>query len=492
MPALRGLPRIGPCVVFLTLLAGAPGCDRAARYGPAPSVPPPPAPPPTPSAVRQPEPLDPGLLWQDGGPVSPADVPLEFVHATVNPEEWNKLPRFWNAPLLSRPDQAATVIGLSPLAAGAVAGGSSSAVVRVKVPLGLDDPRPFFPAANPPTLRKWELGKALFFDSSWLEAGAEVSCATCHRPQDGFADRRRVEREAFNVATLLNGVYNTHQFWDGRVAYLEEVVQRSLEDERAPAGSQPFRHVWGGVVGRLRERSKYNYEFDKVFGTPPTMDAVGKAVATYLRTLLCGNSVHDRALQARVRRANREPAAADSGKKNDRGLTAADYETVLDDAALVELGHSGAKKADVAGELLRGYRLFYSLDEKHRVNCAACHVGNNFTDGGFHNLGLDREPVPGQETGRFVTAPLGEKNRYLIGAYKTPTLRSLLRTGPYYHDGSAEELDKVVFPHATGTRYLDPELRVKDHIRGWDLEPEEIKALVLFLRSLNGELPDFP
>ena len=87
------------------------------------------------------------------------------------------------------------------------------------------------------------------------------------------------------------------------------------------------------------------------------------------------------------------------------------------------------------------------LDDRHRVNCAACHVGNNFTDGGFHNLGLDREPVPGQETGRFVTAPLGEKSRYLIGAHKTPTLRSLLRTGPYYHDGSAEELDKVVGKH---------------------------------------------
>jgi cytochrome c peroxidase len=418
------------------------------------------------------------LLWQDPGPDAPPDPRLEFVHAQANPEAWHKLPQFWNAPLVTGPTQAAAVLGLSPLAAGAVAGGTPSTVVRIKVPLGLDDPRPFIPATNSPTLHKWELGRTLFFDDSWLEAGGQVSCASCHSPQAGFASHKRAERESVNVPTLLNCVYNSHQFWDGRVRYLEEIVQRSLEDEREPAEPGPFRHVWGGVVGRLRAMPRYNNDFDKVFGTPPTADALGKALATYLRTLLCGNSIHDRAVQTHNPTGGKE-------------LIAADYEAVLGDAVPPELERGSVAKADVARELRQGYRLFHSLDENRRVNCVSCHGGRNFTDGGFHNLGLDGEPVPGKETGRFTTAPLGEKDRYLIGAYKTPTLRSLMRTWPYYHDGSAGELDKVVFPHALGTRYLDPEMRLKDHLRGWDLQPEDIKALVLFLRALNGEVAEF-
>jgi cytochrome c peroxidase len=426
-------------------------------------------------------------------------VPLEFVHAQTNPDEWNKLQQFWNVPLVTR---AAAGLALTPLAAVPVAGGSPAAVVRIKVPLGLDNPGPFFPATNLPTLGKWELGRALFFDKSWLEASGKVSCASCHQPQYGFANPQKVERESLNVPTLLNCVYNTHQFWDGRASYLEEVVQRSLQDENEPAGAQPFRHVWAGVVRRLRQMPRYSNDFAKVFGEPPlgksssvtiTEDTLGRALATYLRTLLCGNSIHDRAWQAWLRRTNRQGTAVEPGKKTERELAAADYAAVLDDTALKELDRGGAKKEDVAQELHRGYRLFFSLDDNHRVNCVACHREPNFSDGGFHNLGLDREPEePGQETGRFVTAPLGEKNRYLIGAYKTPTLRSLLRTEPYYHNGSQDTLDKVVFPHADPTLYLDPELRLKENrIRGWDLEPAEIKALVLFLRALNGEVADF-
>jgi cytochrome c peroxidase len=276
------------------------------------------------------------------------------------------------------------------------------------------------------------------------------------------------------VPTLINCIYNAHQFWDGRVSSLEEVVQGTLEDERTENTSEPFRHVWGGVVRRL-ENGRYRYQFLDVFGTPPTADAVGKALATYLRTLLAGNSLHDRA------------ALRQTGASTE--MTASLFEHILNEADLATLGRAGANKSEVAQELLEGYRLFFGISERQRVDCAACHSGQQFTDSGFHNLGLDREPPPGQETGRFRVVPVGQKDRYLIGAYKTPTLRSLLRTNPYYHDGRESDLAAVVSGHAQRNRYLDPELFdvTNDRIRGYDLNKKEIERLVLFLRALNGE-----
>jgi cytochrome c peroxidase len=400
-------------------------------------------------------------------------MPLEFValekkNHEINPE-WHKLAQFWNSP---RPDQVAASVGLAPLIAGAIAAASPAPMIRIKVPLGLDDPQPYLPAYNPPTLGKWKLGQALFFDETWLEAQPGVSCASCHHPKEGFTDRQRVEHNSFNVPTLINCLYNRYQFWDGRACCLEEVVQRTLEDERADASVQPFRHVWGGVIGRL-QNGRYRYQFIDVFGTPPTADAVGKALATYLRTLLAGNSLYDRATWSQTR----------AGVERTVLL-----EGLLNDTVLAELGRSGAKKADVARELDQGHRLFFNIGDTRRANCVACHSGSQFTDGGFHNLGIDPEPAPGKETGRFAVVGVGQKDRYLIGAYKTPTLRSLLRTAPYYHDGSAADLATVVRHHAQRHRFLDPEmLDERDRVRGDDLRDEEVEALVLFLHALNGE-----
>src|SRR5262249_8177463 len=155
-------------------------------------------------------------------------------------------------------------------------------------------------------------------------------------PDRGFSDDQKTV-DGFNVLSLVNCVYNTHQFWDGRVLFLEEVVQRQLADEREPRESEPFRHVWHGGIGRLRSSKSYARQFEQVFGTPPTQDALGKALATYLRTLLAGNSLHDQARQ-RV-------------KKADPGLRPAHYEAVLDEAALKKLGRVKEAKARVAARL---------------------------------------------------------------------------------------------------------------------------------------------
>ena len=89
---------------------------------------------------------------------------------------------------------------------------------------------------------------------------------------------------------------------------------------------------------------------------------------------------------------------------------------------------------------------------------------------------------------------MGQKNRYLIDAYKTPTLRSLLRTSPYFHNGSKSSLREVVEFYNEGAKrndHLDPELRdPKRDTRLLNLSKDEVEAVVLFLSALNGRAVD--
>jgi cytochrome c peroxidase len=479
------------CAVATVALVA--GCQPAERYGPRPGTTPPPKSEPaaaeTTAKNPAPPPLDPDIQWIDVFAAPKPDVRIDFVHAEKAPEEWAKLPAFWNAPALTKPGQAAAVIGLPPLAATAVAGSDTSSVIRIKVPLGLPDPREYIPAGNPMTLGKWKLGQRLFFDDTWLEAKPGTSCATCHRPDHGFADRERAHPDSFNTPTLVNCVFNRSQFWDGRAGRLEEVVQRTLEDERPPETPRPFRHVWSGIIGRLRNKPVYFQPFNEVFGKPTgekdgkelpniTQDTVGRALACYLRTILAGDSIHDRALREQAR-------------KQAPMLTAEHYEAVLDDDALKELQREKTKKADVATELIRGYLLFHGRDEaRPLVNCYRCHTGRNFTDQEFHNLGVGLTSPSGHEGGRFAQVPIGQKDRYLIDAYKTPTLRNLPRTGPYFHNGSKGRLRDVVEFYNLGAErnnYLDPELHGPDgRTRLLDLSAAQLDALVLFLTALGG------
>jgi cytochrome c peroxidase len=290
----------------------------------------------------------------------------------------------------------------------------------------------------------------------------------------------------FDTPTLLNCVYRKYLFWDGRADALEEVVQRTLEDEREPAAGDAPSHVWGGVVHRLRGSTRdYNSRFKEAFGTLPTQDAVGKALANYLRTLLCGNSIYDRARQAQKER-------------NAANLEWTDFQKVLDVEALESLGRPSTSKDDVARDLQRGYEVFFNLGAR-KANCVLCHAGRDFTDDGFHNLGVgasaERQHETGKEPGRFARVPAGLKDRTLIGAFKTPILRSLLRTYPYFHNGRESTLAGVVQWHTQEGKwnpYLDPLLRAENDPPGWrklNLPPEDSDAVVLFLRALNGDLP---
>jgi cytochrome c peroxidase len=468
-------------LMVLGLLAA--GCQQARRYGP--SKPEKstqdeagdqtPRPKEKPSPEEKPRPLPTSFAYivptaRDLKKIQP-DVPIKFIHQETEPDKWKKLEQFWTLVHIKPP---------TPL-------GPPRSEVRIKVPLGLNDPTPDIPSSNPPTVAKWALGKRLFFDKTYLypsNADWHFSCATCHQPKLGFTNGSYEGPTQRKAATLINSVYNSYLFWDGRASALEEVVQRVLEDERMPdknafqeeqrqhAKEREHRHVWSGVVYRLRRNPDYVRHFRDVFGTQPTQDTIGKALATYLRTILAGDSLYDRARQ--------EAGGKTPGEQH--------YQNLLDKAALKTLQRTSSKKAEVAKDLVAGQALF-----RGKARCAQCHHGANFTDNNFHNIGIGEsrdEPEPGKEPGRFAQLPIGLKDRRLIGAFKTPTLRGVAQTTAYFHDGSqgkkdaAEALFLAVAYYGKdlpSSPYLDPLLR------GLKLSEAEVHNVVLFLRALDGK-----
>jgi cytochrome c peroxidase len=467
----------------MLLLTALVGCEPARRYPPKPHL----VPEGQPQAAS---PVGPpaAYAWRDGKPT--LDLPIRFVHADTHPAEWKRLPSFWNRDW----GGAGTAhLGLPPLQAlAALRLGLEREEIRIKVPLGLPDPTPHIPASNPPTYLKWRLGKRLFFDKGLLPGSSKYvsyACADCHNPTQGFTVHRSLApRSLWNPPSLINCAYNRRQFWDGRVATLEEVIQRRLEDElpllgKASAIEPPEeRHIFFGVVHRLDNIPDYVQEFGRAFGARPTQDSVARALATYLRTILSGASVYDRARAEQARRGGKE-------------LEVRDFTAALDQATLKALVGPGRGAGDVGRELQTGHELF-----RGKARCAACHDGPLFTDHDYHNVGVGesrslRNDRPGQQTGRFPHQPIGQKDRRSIGAFRTPTLRALPRTGPYMHDGALVRLEDVIGYFNTGlwtdiNPFLDPLLRDGSQARRLGLEAPEVSALALFLRALDGEPVD--
>ena len=294
--------------------------------------------------------------------------------------------------------------------------------------------------------------------------------------------------EGRNAPTLINAVYNKHQFWDGRATYLEEVVQRTLEDESVPTASltkdlEPeYRHVWFNVVGQLRGRADYLGEFERVFGTEPTQDNVAKALATYVRTILSGDAVYDRAEAARQQRGGTE-------------LEASDFAKALDPVSLKALTSEALSEQQVGAQLDLGHRLFLG-----HGRCVACHKGPLFTDHDFHNIGVGESRkaeniLDGKGNGYFAHAPTGLKDKRYIGAFKTPTLRALPRTAPYMHRGEFGTLRDVLRHYntlranliLTFAQHLDPILLDGPHSASdLRLEDADLRRLELFLKALDG------
>lgn len=286
-------------------------------------------------------------------------------------------------------------------------------------------------ADNPMTPAKVELGKALFFDPR-LSGNGTVSCATCHNPGLGWSDGLKtgvgingtVLRRA--SPTILNVAYNTQFMWDGR--------KKSLEDQALGPMETPeeMRTDFTAVVHLLGSIDGYTSMFNKAFpGESIGKETIAKAIAAFERTVVSRDSRFD-------------------------------------------LWLAGDRKAITAQEY-RGYQVF---NDANRGNCAKCHGGANFTDNGYHNIGL--KLIDGKaDGGRFNIRAVAS----MKGAFKTPTLRDIALTAPYFHDGSATTLMEVVEHYNRGG---DDKSNLSKDIRPLNLTSAEKDDLVAFLTALNG------
>ena len=430
--------------------------------------------------VKEPEP-EPGLhrlSWHE--PKEQHDFRIVFVPDTS--PEWDELKEYWNARRIHVGLPTAH-LGLSPWpAAAAVVVAERLPAVRIKVPRGLPDPTELIPSSNPPTLGKWRLGKKLFH-APHLQAGAAVYwCAKCHNPEQGFTENSKLHSDdgKYNTLSLINVAYNRRQFWDGRVETLEETLVRGLtEDGDVTAGRSKEHalghHNWAGFVRMLGETGKYHDDFKRVFGVDqPTQDTAAQALATYMRTILAGDSLFDRA------------ADASRKAKNGQTLTEKDFLPLLGAAFPDEPDKK--LTAENLKAMAKGYELFHG-----KAGCASCHSGPLFTDRDYYNTGGadDNWPPVGKETGRAVHMPVGRKEARWIGAFRTPTLRNLAKTEPYFHDGKKYALEEVVKYYDDGALHggtvAAPHLAKVLRDRGkLGLDKADREALVMFLRALEG------
>lgn len=286
------------------------------------------------------------------------------------------------------------------------------------------------PADNAVTPARIELGKNLFFDPR-LSGSQWISCASCHNPGLGWSDglptamgdgMKKLPRA---TPTILNTAYNKLQMWDGRDASLEEQATRPIT---AQAEMNLDMHI---LVTRLSAISGYKTLFEQAYpGEDITEKTVAKALASFERTIVSTESPFDQ-----WRR-----------------------------------GNEGAVDASVK----RGFVLF-----EGKAKCEKCHQGFNFTDDGFHNIGLKPTPGMAPDEGRFAQ----RKVPILKGAFKTPTLRDIARTAPYMHNGAYTTLEQVIEHYNRGG---DSNENVDPNISALDLSKAEKADLLSFLNSLTG------
>ncbi len=329
------------------------------------------------------------------------------------------------------------------------------------------------PANNPQTPAKIELGDKLFHDKRFSVDGT-VSCANCHNDKQAFTDGLRVSvghhglTGTRNAPTVLNAAFNQSQFWDGREPDLEGQAKQPLINpvEHGLPNHEPILEI-------TRTDPYYQTAFQSVFGVSGkkiTIDHVAKAIASFERTLVSGDSAFDR------------------------------YYFKSQTDAMTEAQ-------------IRGFQLFVG-----QGRCVSCHTIEQdhalFTDSRFHNIGIGINPIQ-QDVPRLAQAFLEAKNKggnvdnmvltdkksselgrfavtdelSQIGAFKTPTLRNIELTAPYMHDGSLKTLKEVMIHYNNGgvDKAGDPvNAFLSGGIRPLNLTDPQLNDLVDFMRALTS------
>ena len=296
----------------------------------------------------------------------------------------------------------------------------------LQTPKGLEKATLVVAADNPLTAAKVELGKQLFFDPR-LSGTGTMSCSSCHFADQAFTDGKATAKKddgsmnTRNSPTMHNVGYLDRLYWDGRAKTLEGNV---LAAWTAQIGGKPEE-----AVKRLTDVAAYSTAFQGAFSAPPSEDTIVKALASFLRNLRSGDSAFDR-------------------------------------------WQAGDEKA-VGAEAKAGYDLF-----RGKAGCVVCHTPPLFTDKIFHNVGIG---MAAEKPDVGVAKPDNDPSK--TGAFKTPTLRDVAKTSPYFHDGSVASLKDAVKLMASGgldNKHKDP------LVMNRNLTDAEIDQLVAFLETLTG------
>jgi len=367
-------------------------------------------------------------------------------------------------------------------------------------PLPAPPPDPTNAFADDPGAAR--LGQALYFDTR-LSQNGEISCATCHDPEQGFSDGRALmqglEDGVRNSPTVWNVAYNRWFFWDGRADTLWSQLLLPLESDAEMGTSRV------AIVGLLRADDALRAEYQAVFGPLPAFETEPWPA----HGLPAGDAEETSGWEAL---SERDRAGVDRVFAN-VGKAVAAYERLLvsRDApfdrfvAGLESGDA-ARLAALSPAAQRGLQTFVGSGQ-----CTLCHAGPNLTDAEFHNIGLSPGANVPLDIGRFEGVPfvrasafngLGEHSddrsveanvalRFVaqkpnnLGEFKTPTLRSVGDTAPYMHDGRFETLADVVRFYSELDQ--DPAIGHREEsLVPLKLTDAEVEDLVAFLESLRG------
>jgi cytochrome c peroxidase len=288
------------------------------------------------------------------------------------------------------------------------------------------------PADNPATPEKVALGRQLYYDSR-LSADDSRSCYSCHVCENGLTDGKPLAEGALgkklprSSPSLWNIAYHTEFYWDGRSPSMEKQALAAWTGANMGANAEE-------TAAKINAIEGYRTQFQQVFGSDATPDNIVQAITSYERTyLFCSDTPYDR----------------------------------------WQAGDQGA----VSDAAKRGAELFVA-----KAGCGTCHSGSLFTDLKYHNVGIGLDK-PEPDLGRFkVTNADADR-----GAFKTPSLRDITKSAPYFHDGSVATLKEAVDLMVSGG--IDNPNIDRVNLKNTNLTEEEKADLISFLEALECPCP---
>lgn len=259
-----------------------------------------------------------------------------------------------------------------------------------------------FPADNPYSAEKMELGKKLFFDPR-LSQSNQIACASCHDPELAWCDNRTLafghdrQNGLRNAMSIINSGFAKKLFWDGRANSLEDQVMKPVEDYREMNEHAEL------AIGKISKIKGYETFFEKAFGSKEvTAERVSKAIATFERTIKSRDTKFDRFI---------------SGESD----------LFTDDEVM-------------------GMQLF-----RTKAQCINCHNTGYFSNNKFENDGTSLLNTKQQDLGLYNTT----KNTDDVGKFRVPSLREVMRTGPWMHNGAFSPIHDVLTFYNAGNPELE-------------------------------------